>query len=211
VFELPAIDDRTGIQFALAQLLARIASNQLDHKRSGQLLNGLQIASRNLRRDPRPAAASRSDSRCDSRSSRHSSSRESSSFSSRESSSFSICESDSPSGPNAPDALVEEIILDSDLGPIAPIAELPPPQDPEAAAEAAAEAHRSAFALFLEENCFPASAQQPATNNLQPTTNNPEPARTPTHGPLTTDHCFSWGRGTVLGWGRGWDMRLWGR
>ena len=36
VFELPAIDDRPGVHFALAQILNRIATNQLDHKRSGQ-------------------------------------------------------------------------------------------------------------------------------------------------------------------------------
>ena len=44
VFELPAIDDRAGVQFALAQILARVATNQLDHKRSGRLLTACFIA-----------------------------------------------------------------------------------------------------------------------------------------------------------------------
>ncbi len=44
IFELPAIDDRAGVQFALAQILARIATDQLDHKRSGRLLTACFIA-----------------------------------------------------------------------------------------------------------------------------------------------------------------------
>ena len=110
VFELPAIDDRPGIQFALAQVLARIATNQLDPKRSSQLLFGLLIASRNLPPHPRPnAAATRSDSR--------------SSPSSRDSA--------AADNSNHPEDIVEELILDEDLGPIAPIAEIRPPEAPQ--------------------------------------------------------------------------------
>jgi hypothetical protein len=129
-FELPAIDDRAGVQFAIAHILNRIATDQLDHKRSGRLLHGLFIASRNLQRDPRPAAA-RSDTR-DSASSRSYVCRSSSSSSSRDSSSFSSRESSPFSEDNEPGPLVEDLILDEDLGPIAPIAEIPPPQAPEA-------------------------------------------------------------------------------
>jgi hypothetical protein len=103
IFELPSIEDRSGVQFAIAQVLARIASNQLDHKRAGHLLHGLFIASHNLPREPRPASA-----RCDSRSSRHS-------------------RSDSSSDANESETCVEELIFDDDLGPIAPIAEIPAP------------------------------------------------------------------------------------
>ena len=132
IFEMPLIDDREGIQFALAQILNRLTTGQLDPKRANPILYTLKLAIWNLH-ETRPAAAPRRDSR---------DSRESSSSSSRESIS---------TDPNANDTneFVEDLILDEDLGPIAPIAELPPP-------EAAAEAHRSAFALFLKENCFPA-------------------------------------------------------
>jgi hypothetical protein len=197
-FELPAIDDRPGVQFALAQVLARIASNQLDHKRSGRLLNGLFIASRNLQREPRP------DPRSSSRSSRHSS----------RSSSLDSASSVSADNSNNPEDIVEELVLDSDLGPIAPIAEAPTP-------EAIAKDRRSLLADYLtalfppnptpipdptqRESANPtgggdlaaaagvpdertcslgwavegpphlASNQQSATNNPQPATNNPQP------------------------------------
>ena len=143
-FELPSIDDRPGIQFAVAQVLARIATNQLDPKRSSQLLFGLLIASRNLPRDPRPAA--RSDSR-ESAPSRDS--RESSSSSSRESVS---------ADPNANDTnyFVEDIILDEDLGPIAPIAEIHPPELPQARPSFLADLLRDLVQSVPEEQ--PASA-----------------------------------------------------
>ena len=151
VFELPAIDDRAGVQFALAQVLARVATDQLDHKRSGRLLNGLFIASRNLPREPRPTA-----SRSSSRSARHSgSSSEDSSYSSSIS--------------NVGDNLVEDLILDEELGPIAPIAEAPAPKDVE-------EERRNHFAEMLDDLLHPKPDptpdpnQQPATDNLQPAT-----------------------------------------
>ena len=108
VFELPAIDDRAGVQFALAQVLARLTTDQLDPRRANPILYALKLAIWNLR-EPRPAAA-RSDSR-GSASSRDSASASSDNF-------------------NHPEDIVEELVRDSDLGPIAPIAELPPPQDP---------------------------------------------------------------------------------
>ena len=180
IFELPPIDDRAGIQFALAQVLARIATDQLDHKRSGRLLHGLFIASRNLPRDPRPAArpASRTASR----------------DSSRDSSRSYVCRSPSSrdssfpddSNLNDPDDLVEDIILDSDLGPIAPIAEIPTPEAAAAAAHAAAQARdakakaahaadraavaeaiQSAVARFQQENGFSDLPEDP-THPLYP-------------------------------------------
>jgi len=155
IFELPAIDDRAGIQFALAQVLARVATDQLDHKRSGRLLHGLFVASRNLPRDPRPD--SRTSSRNDSRSYVCRSPRDSDS-------------SSSAAQDNPPDDLVEDLILDPDLGPIAPIAEIPTPEAAAAAAQAAHAATRAAaresmltaFALFQQENGF--SSQPPDPN-----------------------------------------------
>ena len=50
-FALPApvdLSDRSGIQLAIGEVLLRIASNELDPRRAGLLLYGLQIASRNL-------------------------------------------------------------------------------------------------------------------------------------------------------------------
>lgn len=47
-FELPNLDDRGAIQQAISAVLERIAANQIDPKRAGLLLYGLQIASLNL-------------------------------------------------------------------------------------------------------------------------------------------------------------------
>ncbi len=43
-FTLPELEDRTAIQLALGEVLQRIAANEIDPKRAGQLLYGLQIA-----------------------------------------------------------------------------------------------------------------------------------------------------------------------
>ena len=47
-FELPLPEDRSAIQTSIGLVLQRIASNQLDPRRAGLLLYGLQIASLNL-------------------------------------------------------------------------------------------------------------------------------------------------------------------
>jgi hypothetical protein len=52
-FDLPSPEDRAAIQHAIGQVLIRIAANQIDPRRAGLLLYGLQIASLNL---PKPAA-----------------------------------------------------------------------------------------------------------------------------------------------------------
>jgi hypothetical protein len=51
-FDLPIPEDRSAIQAAIGEVLRRIASNQLDPRRAGLLLYGLQIASLNL---PKPS------------------------------------------------------------------------------------------------------------------------------------------------------------
>jgi hypothetical protein len=176
IFELPPIDDRAGIQFALAQVLARIATDQLDHKRSGRLLHGLFIASRNLPRDPRPAArpASRTASR----------------DSSRDSSRSYVCRSPSSrdssfpddSNLNDPDDLVEDIILDSDLGPIAPIAEIPTPEAAAAAAHAAAQARDAkAAAAHAADRAAVAEAIQSAVARFQQENGFSDLPEDPTH------------------------------
>jgi hypothetical protein len=52
---LPDLNDRSGIQLAIGQVLQRIASNDIDPRRAGLLLYGLQIASLNL---PKPQSPS---------------------------------------------------------------------------------------------------------------------------------------------------------
>jgi hypothetical protein len=138
---LPAIDDRSGIQFALAQVLALIASDQIDHKRSGRILNGLFIASRNLQRELRPTSLRRGSSQ---------------SMSDETSSDSASVNLDS-------NPLVDELILDSDLGPIAPVAEAPAIKDVE-------EERSKHFAAMLDDLIHP----------------KPEPASNPTSAILPT-------------------------
>jgi hypothetical protein len=52
-FEIPLPEDRSAIQHAIGQVLQRIAANDIDPRRAGLLLYGLQIASLNL---PKPQA-----------------------------------------------------------------------------------------------------------------------------------------------------------
>jgi hypothetical protein len=56
-FDLPLPEDRAAIQHAIGQILIRIAANQLDPRRAGLLLYGLQIASLNLPKIAPPTAA----------------------------------------------------------------------------------------------------------------------------------------------------------
>jgi hypothetical protein len=57
-FDLPITDpnDRTGLQSAIIEVLRRIAANDIDPRRAGLLLYGLQIASLNL---PKPQTTQR--------------------------------------------------------------------------------------------------------------------------------------------------------
>ena len=57
-FDLPVTDpnDRTGLQSTIVEVLRRIAANDIDPRRAGLLLYGLQIASLNL---PKPQTAQR--------------------------------------------------------------------------------------------------------------------------------------------------------
>ncbi len=53
-FDLPLPEDRSAIQASIGEVLQRIASNDIDPRRAGLLLYGLQIASLNLPK-PQPA------------------------------------------------------------------------------------------------------------------------------------------------------------
>ena len=55
-FHLPLPEDQSAIQHSIGQVLQRIASNDIDPRRAGLLLYGLQIASLNL---PKPPASNR--------------------------------------------------------------------------------------------------------------------------------------------------------
>ena len=50
-FAMPRVDDRAAIQIALFEVLARLASGDIDYKRGTSILYGLQIASANLSQD----------------------------------------------------------------------------------------------------------------------------------------------------------------
>jgi hypothetical protein len=51
-FEIPLPEDRSAIQHSIGQVLQRIAANDIDPRRAGLLLYGLQIASLNLPKPP---------------------------------------------------------------------------------------------------------------------------------------------------------------
>jgi hypothetical protein len=59
-FDLPLPEDRSAIQSSIGEVLRRIASNEIDSKRAGLLLYGLQIASINLPRTTAPSRSTRS-------------------------------------------------------------------------------------------------------------------------------------------------------
>ncbi len=54
-FEIPLPEDRAAIQITIGHVLRRVASNDLDPRRAGLLLYGLQIAALNLPRIPAPS------------------------------------------------------------------------------------------------------------------------------------------------------------
>src|ERR1700732_545448 len=54
-FDISIPEDRSAIQSAIGEVLRRIARNEIDPKRAGLLLYGLQIASLNIARATEPA------------------------------------------------------------------------------------------------------------------------------------------------------------
>jgi hypothetical protein len=100
-FHLPLPEDRSAIQSSIGEVLRRIATNEIDPRRAGLLLYGLQIASLNL---PAPAKAmSKPSSRTTYRDER-----------------------EDP----APEEQVEEIVIDPALGTLAPRTEIHEAEQP---------------------------------------------------------------------------------
>ena len=99
-FTLPVLEDRPSIQLAISQVLARIASNELDPRRARLLIFGLNIAIRALPREPQlrtePTKLTRAELVRDE---------------------------------NAVNDLQDQMELDPTLGPLAPLAEYVPPED----------------------------------------------------------------------------------
>ena len=54
-------EDRAAIQLSIGEILRRIARNQIDPRRAGLLLYGLQIASTNLPRQAKATSNTRED------------------------------------------------------------------------------------------------------------------------------------------------------
>ena len=102
-FDLPHPEDRSAIQSSIGEVLRRIASNEIDPRRAGLLLYGLQIASINLPRPSRTAGQSRYNGR--------------SRYIERLRN-----ERDEEDIPET--TLVEEIVIDPKLGTVAPRAEV---------------------------------------------------------------------------------------
>jgi hypothetical protein len=99
-FHLPLPEDRSAIESSIGEVLRRIATNEIDPRRAGLLLYGLQIASLNL---PAPAKTV-------SKASPHS-------------------YSDEHEAPT-PDEHVEEIVIDPTLGTLAPRTEIHEAEQP---------------------------------------------------------------------------------
>ncbi len=100
-FHLPLPEDRSAIQSSIGQVLQRIASNDIDPRRAGLLLYGLQIASLNLPK-PQPNTQPATGSRYPTR---------------------------SPYEPETTSQTVEEITIDPALGILAPRTEIGKPEE----------------------------------------------------------------------------------
>ena len=100
VLHFDSFEDRPAVQACLLEVMNRIANNSLDTKRAGLLLYGLQIASNNLPREPQPARAQRTTDNGQRTTALPQPG----------------CVAEHP---------VEDITLDPDYGPLAPIAEIP--------------------------------------------------------------------------------------
>ena len=100
-FHLPLPEDRSAIQSSIGQVLQRIASNDIDSRRAGLLLYGLQIASLNLPK-PEPKSQPATGSRYPTR---------------------------SPYEPETTNQTVEEITIDPALGILAPRTEIGKPAE----------------------------------------------------------------------------------
>jgi hypothetical protein len=136
-FHLPLPEDRSAIQSSIGQVLQRIAANDIDPRRAGLLLYGLQIASLNLPK-PQPAAA---------RHRKH--------------------EDEVPE-------TVEEIVIDPQLGALAPRAEIGKEEKPLSVIGALLQKMMTKDQQAAEEKTNPNPQSEPTTiPTLQATEDNP--------------------------------------
>jgi hypothetical protein len=145
VLHFDSFEDRPAVQACLLEVMNRIANNSLDTKRAGLLLYGLQIASNNLPREPR-ATRSVPNQRTGAN------------------------QETPPLEPHCVAELpVEDITLDPDYGPLAPIAEIPDPEadDPNRPANWVEEILKS---LADEKECYTReeAARPPCTHCGRP-------------------------------------------
>ena len=104
-FHIPLPEDRSAILQSIGEVLQRIAANDIDPRRAGLLLYGLQIANTALPKEPKESNPPPT-SRRYTRSSRH----------------------ESPATTQTMNQTVEEITLDPTHGILAPRAEIPTPE-----------------------------------------------------------------------------------
>ena len=51
-FDVAVLEDRASIQLAISEVVAAMANNQMDHKRGGKILYGLQLALNGMKHQP---------------------------------------------------------------------------------------------------------------------------------------------------------------
>ena len=119
VFTFPLIEDGPSILSALADVLARVAADSLNPRRAALLIHGLRIACIAHRLTPTPAAAP---SPRLTRASRHNLSSWSAAEGSASACPLPLEVQEEPPNHEFLPEIIQEIILDPDLGPIAPIA-----------------------------------------------------------------------------------------
>ena len=149
VLHFDSFEDRPAVQLCLLEVMNRIANNSLDTKRAGFLLYGLQIASNNLPREPQPARPQRTTDN-----------------------------GQRTTAPPQPGCVaerpVEDITLDPDYGPLAPIAEIPDPERDEDHTPSLIESFLQSLAEGREECDREEAARPPCTHCGRPGPPKPE-------------------------------------
>jgi hypothetical protein len=148
-FHLPIPEDRSAIQSSIGEVLRRIAANEIDPRRAGLLLYGLQIASLNLPSQAKAAPRASNNSRSIGR------------YSEPE---------DAPA-----EEFIEEVIADPTLGTIAPRSEI---QKAERPLSAVGKLLHQLKLREAAEN-LPSLAQPTTLPTVQATAALPRPCRRP--------------------------------
>jgi hypothetical protein len=155
VLHFDSFEDRPSVQLCLLEVMNRIANNSLDLKRGGILLYGLQIASNNLPPEPRAARTQPA---------------------TRNQQPATV----SPEPGCVAEHPVEEITLDPDYGPLAPIAEMPEPDPERDPDQPSPTVVRLLQMLNMEKECYTReeAARPPCTHCGRPGPPKPEPIPT---------------------------------